>query len=99
MNPPSTQDFDAEKTVAVGHGDGLHMRPAMQFVDCANGFSSRITVTKDNQAVDGKSIMQITILAATKGTQLTVGAVGPDAQEAVDALTKLLANEQPDGGH
>lgn len=93
MCSSSIQDFDAVKTVAVAHGDGLHMRPAMQFVDCANGFASRITVTKDTQSVDGKSIMQITILAATKGTKLTIGAVGPDAQQAVDALAKLIANE------
>ena len=94
MMSSSTQDHDAERTVAVTHGDGLHMRPAMQFVDCANGFASRITVTKDDLRVDGKSIMQVTMLAATKGTRLTLGAVGPDAPQAVDALAKLLEDEQ-----
>lgn len=95
MSNPSTQDYDAEKTVSVAHDDGLHMRPAMQFVDCANGFSSRITVSKDDQRVDGKSIMQITMLAATKGTKLTLSASGPDAQQAVEALAQLIDHHEP----
>ena len=99
MTSSSTQDYDAEKTVAVTHDDGLHMRPAMQFVDCANGFASRITVTKDDLRVDGKSIMQVTMLAATKGTKLTLGAVGPDAQQAVDALAQLLEDDQTHTGN
>ena len=95
----STESYDAQKTVSVAHDDGLHMRPAMQFVDCANGFVSRITVTKDDQCVDGKSIMQITMLAATKGTELTVNAAGPDAQQAVDALARLLHDDAPHNNH
>lgn len=95
----TTDSYDAQATVCVGHGDGLHMRPAMQFVDCANSFASRITVTKDDQNVDGKSIMQITMLAATKGTKLTVSAVGPDAQQAVEALAQLLNDESHHDDH
>ena len=69
------------------------MRPAMQFVDRANYYAAKISVTKDSQTVDGKSIMQVTMLAATQGTVLKIIARGPDAQPAVDALAELLEND------
>ena len=72
------------------------MRPAMQFVDCANGFTARISVCKGAQCVDGKSIMQMTMLAATKGTQLKISAIGADAEQAVVALAKLLEAPKPE---
>jgi phosphocarrier protein HPr len=72
---------------------GLHARPAMSFVDAASGFQSQVTVKRGGQAVDGKSIMQMMLLAATKGTVLEVAAEGPDAQAACAALKKLV-----DGG-
>lgn len=68
------------------------MRPAMQFVDCANRFRSQVTVSKAEQTVDGKSIMQMTMLAATAGTRLVIRARGHDAQEAVAALAAVLEN-------
>ncbi len=72
---------------------GLHARPAMTFVDLASTFQSEVTVRRADQEVDGKSIMHMMMLAATKGTELTVTAVGPDAQKACEALKKLV-----DGG-
>jgi len=69
---------------------GLHARPAMSFVDTANSFTSDIKVTKDGQTVDGKSIMQLMMLAAPKGSELQIDAQGPDAQPAVEALVKLV---------
>jgi phosphocarrier protein len=69
---------------------GLHARPAMQFVDLANKFTSRITVCKKNQCVNAKSIMELLLLAAGFGTVLTVKAEGPDADKAVAALAKLV---------
>jgi phosphocarrier protein HPr len=69
---------------------GLHARPAMTFVDVAVGFSSEIKVGKDGNEVDGKSIMQMMMLAAGKGSELTITADGPDAEAAVDALKKLV---------
>ncbi|MCC7205348.1 MAG: HPr family phosphocarrier protein [Phycisphaeraceae bacterium] len=69
---------------------GLHARPAMAFVDTANGFAARVRVTKGPQVVDGKSIMQVMMLAATQGTTLRIEADGPDAQEAVAALVELV---------
>ena len=72
------------------------MRPAMQFVDCATNFQSSISVCKNDYCVDGKSIMEITMLAAGKGTQLRIRAEGNDAAEAVAALAQLIEDETSD---
>ena len=90
MTLPSTRNEYAEGEVEILNDEGLHMRPAMQFVDCANQFESDIKVYKDSQGVDGKSIMQITMLAATKGTQLKITASGNDAQKAIATLSNLI---------
>ncbi len=89
-------------TVEIRNADGLHMRPAMQFVDLASRFASDITVSSDETSVDAKSIMQMTMLAATCGTRLHIRAEGSDAEEAVSALRELvetrLFGEPPPGG-
>jgi phosphocarrier protein len=85
-----------ERMTEVKQAEGFHMRPAMQFVDCASRFESSISVCKGDQCVDGKSIMQLTMLAATKGTQLKIVAEGIDAQDAVDALVMVIENETND---
>ena len=69
---------------------GLHARPAMSFVDTANGFDCDVRVRKGDQVVDGKSIMQMMMLAATQGTELHVCADGPDADSAIKALRELV---------
>jgi len=71
---------------------GLHARPAMAFVDLANGFASDVTVrrTDGDEVVDGKSIMQMLLLAATQGTEIEIGAEGADADAAVAALVRLV---------
>lgn len=72
---------------------GLHARPAMQFVDLANQFTSDIRVIKggdDPVEADGKSVMQMIILAAVEGTPLTIEASGDDAAEAVRRLAELF---------
>lgn len=70
---------------------GLHARPAMVFVDAANLFTSAVTVKRDDQEVDGKSIMMMMLLAATQGTQLEVIADGDDAEAAIAKLVALVA--------
>ena len=74
----------------------MHMRPAMQFVDIASQFKSDIKVSNDQTCVDGKSIMQMSMLAAACGTKLTIRAEGPDAQKAVDALQQLVEDKHFD---
>jgi len=66
------------------------MRPAMQFVDIANQFDSDITVSNKETEVDGKSIMQMSMLAATCGTKLKIKAEGSDAAKAIGALRELV---------
>ncbi len=76
--------------VTIQNRLGLHARPAMAFVDVANGFSADIRVNKGEQDVDGKSIMQMMMLAATQGTKLVVRAKGSDASQALVALAELV---------
>lgn len=80
----------SEIEVEICNADGLHMRPAMQFVDVASKFAADITVSNGDTSVDGKSIMQMTMLAATKGTKLIIVAKGQDAKQATDALHELV---------
>ncbi len=79
-----------EATVEIKNADGLHMRPAMQFVDLASQFDCDVTVSNGETDVDGKSIMQMSMLAATCGTRLKVRAQGPEAETAVEALRELV---------
>jgi len=85
-----------EADVEIVNADGLHMRPAMQFVDAANRFDCDITVSKDENSVDGKSIMQMSMLAAIVGSRLKIRAEGPDAQQAVSALRQLVEEKHFD---
>ena len=62
----------------------------MQFVDTASKFQSSVSVSKDDTNVDGKSIMQMSMLAATCGTRLKVKAEGADAAESIEALRELV---------
>lgn len=82
-----------EIEVKIKNADGLHMRPAMQFVDVASKFDSDIKVSNEDTSVDAKSIMQMTMLAATFGTKLKVRAEGSDAQEATEAIRHLVEDK------
>ncbi|GAG16109.1 unnamed protein product, partial [marine sediment metagenome] len=68
----SLEKVVCETTVEIKNAEGLHMRPAMQFVDVANQFDCDVTVSNDENSVDGKSIMQMSMLAATCGTRLKI---------------------------
>ena len=83
-----------ETTVEIKNPDGLHLRPAMRFVDLASRFDCGITVDDGQTDVDAKSIMHISLLAATRGTRLKIKAVGPQAREALEALRELVEVEQ-----
>lgn len=85
-----------EMGVEIKNADGLHMRPAMQFVDVANQFECDITVSNNENSVDGKSIMQMSMLAATYGTKLKIKAEGADAQQAINALRGLVEEKHFD---
>ena len=91
QDSPDNEVHEAE--LEIRNSDGLHMRPAMRFVDIANRFTSDISVSNGETNVDAKSIMQITMLAATCGTKLRIKAEGPDARAAVDALRELVEDK------
>jgi phosphocarrier protein HPr len=76
--------------VIVQNTEGLHARPAMQFVDVANRHAAAVVVKKDGEVVDGKSVMQMITLGATQGTTLQIEADGEDAQALCEALKKLF---------
>lgn len=80
-----------KRTIEIVNRLGLHARPAMAFVDLASTFASKVTLTKGAETVDGKSIMELMMLAATKGTRLEMACEGPDAERAADALAALVA--------
>jgi phosphocarrier protein len=69
---------------------GLHARAAAKLVHTAARFKSDIKVRKGDEEVDGKSILGILLLAAGKGSVVTIKADGEDEQEAVDAIEKLI---------
>jgi phosphocarrier protein HPr len=86
----------ASRDILISNKLGLHARPAMQFVDVANQFSSSIRVYKggeESAEADGKSVMQMIILAAVEGTPLRVEAEGDDAGQAVEALAELVESK------
>lgn len=76
--------------IGITNALGLHARAAARFVHTASGFSSRIRVKCGDREMDGKSIMGVLLLAASRGTSLVVSADGPDAEQAVDSLCLLI---------
>ena len=78
------------QTVTVKNQLGLHARAAARFVHLATRFTSQIRVGRDARVMDGKSIMGILLLAAARGTTITITADGPDEAAAVDALCGLV---------
>jgi phosphotransferase system HPr (HPr) family protein len=79
-----------EKEIIVKNEQGLHARPAALFVQIANKFDCEIIIRKGSNAVNGKSIMGVLMLAAEKGSHLMLSAEGEDAQKAVDELGNFL---------
>ena len=79
-----------EKKVTIKNKVGLHARPAGAFVKLAGKFKADIAVVKDGTRVNGKSIMGLMMLAAEKGSVLTIIANGSDEKQAMDVLVKLV---------
>lgn len=80
------------RDVTIANALGLHARAAARFVQTASRFDARIRVTRGDRTVDGKSIMGILLLAASRGTVVTIDAEGPDASAALDELAALVAS-------
>lgn len=76
--------------VTIRNRLGLHARAAAKFVHVASRYRAQIHVSRDGRIVDGKSIMGILLLAAARGTTITITADGADEQDAVSALQALV---------
>ena len=79
-----------ESTVTIINKLGLHARAAAKFVATASAFGSDIKAGANGQLVDGKSIMSVMMLAASKGTELNLQCEGQDEQRAMDSLIELI---------
>ena len=88
--PDDSNSQTASAKVVVLNRLGMHARPAMTFVDLAGTFQSNIRVQKGEKIVDGKSIMQMMVLAATQDTELEIHAEGSDAILAIKQLEALV---------
>ena len=80
----------SEKKVTIKNKLGLHARPAAMFVELSSKFVSDIFVQKDENEVNGKSIMGVMMLAAGYGAKLKIRAIGKDSKQAIEALEKLV---------
>ena len=85
-------EITASRDVFVVNKQGFHVRPAHLFMQTATGFQAEVKIIKDNQAINGKSMMDLLTLGTQNGTKLTLQAIGIDAQAAVDALAQLVEN-------
>ncbi len=81
------------ETFTIKNRLGLHARAAALLVKTANRFASEITIEKDGVEVNGKSIMGILMLAASKGTKITVKVNGKDSTQALQVLGKLIEDK------
>ena len=86
MNPTSCHRAIAK----IVNKRGLHARASAKLVEAASRFKSHVTVSKDGQTVDARSIMGLMLLAAPIGTEIELSAAGEDAQEALTAIMALV---------
>ena len=82
--------MSAERRVQIQNQLGMHARAATKFVQLANKYSSKVFVEKDGQNVNGKSIMGVLMLVASKGSFISIKCEGDDEAAALDALAKLV---------
>jgi phosphotransferase system HPr (HPr) family protein len=78
------------RAAIVRNSLGMHARAAARFVHAAAQFQSQIRVARGERVIDGKSIMGILLLAAARGTTLVISAEGPDEEDAVTSLCRLV---------
>lgn len=79
------------RTVDIINERGLHARASAKFVKLASSFDAEVKVSRDGQSVDARSIMGLMMLAAGIGSSIDISAEGPQAAEALDALSALVA--------
>jgi phosphocarrier protein len=70
---------------------GLHARAASRLVNCASGYASEVRIVRGARSINAKSIMGVLTLAAARGAELVIEVEGADQQQALEALTALIA--------
>src|SRR4051812_17283049 len=90
---PSVPSGAISRELLIINKRGLHARASAKFVQLVEKFSAEVWVTRGNETVGGTSIMGLMMLAAGPGTMVKVSAIGPEAQQAVDALAALIADK------
>jgi phosphocarrier protein HPr len=90
---PSVPAGAISRELLIINKRGLHARASAKFVQMVERFNAEVFVTRGNETVGGTSIMGLMMLAAGPGTTVTVAAVGPEAEPAVDALAALIAEK------
>ncbi len=86
-----------EREVEIVNRLGLHARAAAKLVHLAGRYQSRVTLMKDGEEVDGKSILGVLLLAAAQGARLTLRCDGEDEQEAMQSIVALIADRFQEG--
>lgn len=91
-------EMDAHETFEVLNERGLHARPATRVVQTASRFRSEVTLERDDQSANAKSVMGVLLLLCPKGSKVVVRAQGDDAAEAVAAIGELFKSGFGEGG-
>ncbi|HQS99292.1 MAG: phosphocarrier protein HPr [Hydrogenophilales bacterium 16-64-46] len=81
-----------QRDIEIVNKLGLHARPSAKLTQLASRFSSEVHMTKNGRRINAKSIMGVMMLAAAKGSTVTIETEGPDADAALDALAELIAS-------
>lgn len=89
--------MEASRDVEIINKLGMHARAAAKFVKLATSFDCNIDIQKDSRRVNAKSIMGVMMLAASKGSTITIHADGSDAAKSLDALEQLINNRFDEG--
>ena len=90
---PSIPQGAVSREIPIINKRGLHARASAKFVQMVERFNAEVWVTRGGETVGGTSIMGLMMLSAGPGTTITVSAIGPEAQAAVDAITELVAGK------
>lgn len=80
----------ADRLVRICNARGLHARAAAKFVEMAQRYDAEIRVSRDGETVNADSIMELLMLAASKGSEIAISTEGPDAEQAADSLAGLV---------
>ncbi|TNE59479.1 MAG: HPr family phosphocarrier protein [Alphaproteobacteria bacterium] len=89
-SPPEGEGTVYREVLTIKNQRGLHARASAKFVKCLEQFNAELTVSRDGMSVNGTSIMGLMMLAAHPGAHISIEARGPQALEALKAITDLV---------